>query len=101
MNIVWLPLAEDNLDQIYDYYFQYNAASAHKIVGIILESIALLRKHPTIGSVVPEFKEYPYTFRSLITYKGRYRVIYCHTDAVIYIYAVWDCRQNPENMPVY
>ncbi|MCD8031363.1 MAG: type II toxin-antitoxin system RelE/ParE family toxin [Bacteroides sp.] len=96
-----MPLAEDNLDQIYDYYAQYSTESALNIVNTIPQSVASLKNHPAAGPVVvSDLKEYAYTFRSLVTYKGRYKVIYYYTGDVIYIYAIWDCRQDPEVMPV-
>lgn len=101
MKMIWLPVAKEDLDTIFEFYISksYNAAVA--VYNNIVNEADILVDHPNIGVVEPLLDDLTYTFRSLVTKSGIYKIIYYVKNDVIYISHVWDCRKNPETIRRY
>jgi plasmid stabilization system protein ParE len=93
-----LPLAEIDLDKIYDYYSNLNLNLAVRFYNSILEDIKILAKFPNIAPIETALSNQIKIFRSLIVLSGRLKVIYYMENDCIYITHVWDCRQNPNRL---
>ncbi|MCD8044670.1 MAG: type II toxin-antitoxin system RelE/ParE family toxin [Tannerellaceae bacterium] len=98
MNVEWLPLALQHLDDIYNYYSQYSQTTAKNIGNQIIQNAGMCETFPKIGKIEPLLKTFLPTFRSLVSYQGRYKIIYYKKEDYIYIATIWDCRQNPSKL---
>jgi toxin ParE1/3/4 len=49
MRIRWMPLAEHDLDAVYEYIRRDNATAARKVVGQIFRAIEMLVRYPSAG----------------------------------------------------
>jgi len=94
MIIQWTQKAENQLDTIFEFIKVENEISAYRIYNQILDEVELLTDHPNIAPVEPLLKDFPITHRSLLVNR-KYKVVYFIKGEVIYIVAVFDCRQNP------
>jgi plasmid stabilization system protein ParE len=72
MNINILPLAESDLDEIFDYYADKSVNAATKICNSILEEITILSDFPLIAPIEPLLSKQVKAFRSLVVFSGRY-----------------------------
>lgn len=99
LEVYWLQLAEDKLNDIYNYYrFKAGRKIAQNLVHGIVDSTIDLEKHPEIGQIETSLKDRKPQFRYLIfkNYKILYRVNY--KSNLIEIANVFDVRQNPEKI---
>lgn len=93
-----LPKAIRRLQQIFDYHHDVvGIRTARKMQTKIEDTIARLIVFPNMGIIEPELTGKPYLFRSIVAHHN-FKVIYYVKDEVIYIFTIWDCRQNPEKM---
>ena len=76
VRVRWTEIALENLDDIGDYIGKDNMKYAKIVVKNLFTSTNLLKRHPRIGRMVPEFNN-P-NIRELI--RGSYRVIYRIVD---------------------
>ena len=97
MDIIWLPLAEEALGNIYRFYMEKSQQAARRIISDILESTQRLSDYPEIAPIEQILDNHPIIFRSLVIRKT-YKVVYYAEGNIIYIADVWDCRQNPESL---
>lgn len=96
MNILWLELAEEDLDSIYQFYAKDKSIKvAYKIYNEILDVAESLADFPQMASIELDLSEEGEEYRSLIVRK-HFKLIYFIENESIYIAAVWDCRQNPQ-----
>ena len=95
MIIQWTEKAENQLDKIFDYIKVESKLSAIKIYNQILNEVEILTKFPNIAPIEPLLEDDFY--RSLLVNR-RYKVVYFVNDEIIYIVAVFDCRQNPDRL---
>jgi len=100
MIIQWTQKAENQLDEIFDFIKVESEISAVRIYNQILDEVEILAKFPNIAPVEPLLENEPITYRSLLV-KRRYKVVYFVNDKLIYIVAVFDCRQNPDKLKKY
>jgi toxin ParE1/3/4 len=93
LDILWSPLALNDLRQIHDYIATDNPAAAYKIRKTIIERIGLLADYPELGR-----RSYRLSgVRDLIIAGTEYIAIYGLTDSAINIYAlVHGKRKWPE-----
>jgi len=95
MKILWLELAEEDLDSIYRFYAEKNSGNfASRIYNQILDAADALIHFPQMGPIEWNLSEKGEEYRSLLVRKY-FKIIYFIEDDYIYIAAVWDCRQNP------
>jgi len=98
MKVQWLEQALTHLDQIFYYYYEYSEKAAFSITSEITRTSLLLKDHPQAGQIEPTLTDNPKTYRSIPTYKGLFKLIYYIQNETVYIYAVWSCRQNPDDL---
>ena len=99
LEVYWLQLAEDKLNDIYTYYrFKAGRKIAQKLVNGIVDTTIDLEKNPEIGQIETTLKDRKLQFRYLI-YK-KYKIIYRinYNSNLIEIANVFDVRQNPEKI---
>lgn len=94
MKVVFLPLAEADLDEIYAFYAEKSVAAAAKIYHAILDEIEILERFPKASSIEPLLDKQSKEFRSLIVAQGLFKVIYFVESKTVYITHVWCCRRK-------
>lgn len=95
--IKWSELAENQLHDIFDYYYlKANLRIAKKIVKQIIQKVDYLYSNPKLGTKESLLEKYSQEFRYLV--EGNYKIIYWIDENIITIAAVFDCRQNPTKM---
>lgn len=101
-SIKWFKEAQDDLNDIYEFYFIKNPSAAVRIHNSLLEEIERLKKHPEIAVIEPltANKGYKHTFRSLVTINGLFKVIYFVDNNTIVISRIWSCRKDIKNFPL-
>ena len=70
--VKWTNVALGDLRAIYDYVAQDSPKYADRLMDKIIERVNVLKQHPRIGRMVPEFGND--LIRELI--EGNYRIIY-------------------------
>lgn len=98
MEIKWEERALQQLQRILNYYYEVaGKRTATKLADKFDKTVARLTNFPYIGPVELGLESLEYTYRSIIAYP-HYKVIYRVEDNTIYVFAIWDCRQDPETM---
>ena len=89
--------AEDDLNEIVEYYFSISRNYIEKIISEFEKNIMSLQKYPKGGSVVPEFeKQGILQCRELI--QGHYRIVYEIAKDTVIIHTIIDGRRNFEDI---
>ena len=91
LNVVWTFEAENDLDDIYEFYLQVSDEIALKIISeIILETDKIV--------FLEEFQvdEINSKYRRIIV--RHFKILYRVVSNEIVIFAVFDSRQNPEKL---
>jgi plasmid stabilization system protein ParE len=91
LNVVWTFEAENDLDDIYEFYLQVSHKIALKIISeIILETDKII--------FLEEFQvdEINSKYRRIIV--RHFKILYRVVSNEIVIFAVFDSRQNPEKL---
>ncbi|MFT4063091.1 MAG: type II toxin-antitoxin system RelE/ParE family toxin [Edaphocola sp.] len=99
LKIFWSQLAEDKLQDIFDYYkFKAGLKTARKIISQIVNRTDILETQPQIGAKEPLLTKRPQDFRYLVS--TNYKIIYYINQETkrIVIANVFDTRQNPEKI---
>ena len=95
--VIVSQFAEDDLNEIVEYYFLLSQNYVGKIISEFEENIMSLKKHPRSGRVVPELeKQGILQYRELI--QGYYRIVYEISDDKVIVYAIIDGRRNFEDI---
>jgi addiction module RelE/StbE family toxin len=95
--VKWTSNAKDDLLNIVDYIKKDNVSTARKVYGQIKEKAQSSNFCPLRGRVVPELlKEGITIYRELIAQP--WRIIYKIENDTVYIMAVFDSRQNVEEL---
>jgi plasmid stabilization system protein ParE len=91
--IVWSAKAKIDLLQILEYFYIRNGSKTYslKLNTKIRRTIRLLSNHPFLG-----LKSDVENVRALI--EGDYAIFYQVDSETIRITAIWDCRQNTDNL---
>ena len=98
MRIKWFPAAIKDIDGIYEYYSKKNQRAATDLYNGILDDAERLSNNPYIAAIEPLLSEMPKSYRSLVSGKGKIKIIYHVKDDILIIVRIWDCRQNPEKL---
>ncbi|WP_373495771.1 type II toxin-antitoxin system RelE/ParE family toxin [Aquiflexum sp.] len=99
MKVIWSEFAENQLDEIFDYYAKESSLSiAAKHIRQIIKVPNKLKRTPFIGQVEEFLKERPIIYRYLV-FKN-YKIIYSvdEKNKLIKIADVFDTRQNPSKI---
>src|SRR5262245_25015183 len=92
--IIWDPVAIDDLDEIARYIARSAPAAARRLVQRIVERVEKLKRFPLTGGFIPEDNRRIY--RELI--QGNYRVIYrCDGNDVVVVTVYHAARQLPQH----
>lgn len=95
MQIKWSNEAELQLQCIVDYYVSVAGPRIAKhILDKIDRAVAYLSVFPELGIIISRGK---IVYRSLVAHPN-YKVIYHVEEQVVFISAIWDCRQDPARM---
>ena len=98
VKVKWTYFALENLDDIGNYIGQDNMKYAKIVVRNLFTSTNLLKRHPRIGRMVPEFNNL--NIRELI--RGSYRVIYqIVDDKHINVVTVYHSARLLNSLPVF
>lgn len=96
MKLLWLQLAEEDLDSIYQFYStEKSIKTATKFYNDILDAAEKLINFPFIAAIESVLSEEEAEYRALVVRK-HFKIVYFIENETVYIAAVWDCRQNPE-----
>ena len=99
LEVYWLELAENKLEDIYVYYSEKSSKKvALKIINGIVDTTIGIEKQPEIGQIETSLTHRIQEFRYLI-FKN-YKVLYWinYEFKRIEIVNVFDTRQNPERI---
>ena len=98
MKVFWTAFAESQLDSIYEYIQAISPYSAKDIYNDILDESAMLARFPRMAPIEPLLSQFSKEYRSLVIRRNYKVVYYIDCETTIYIVAVFDCRQNPEEL---
>ena len=89
--------AEDDLDEIVEYYFPLSQNYVEKVIFEFEENVMSLKEYPKSGRIVPELeKQGILQYRELI--QGYYRIIYEISDDKVIVHTIIDGRRNFEDI---
>ena len=94
--IVWLPVAQRNLKSIYKFISKKSVRAAIKIHNKILDAVEPLLYFPQMAPIESLLEDRDKVYRALVV--DKYKIVYYVENNIIYIAAVWDCRQNTEKL---
>ena len=95
--VIVSQFAEDDLNEIVEYYFLLSQNYVEKIISEFEENVMSLKKHPRSGRVVPELeKQGILQYRELI--QGYYRIVYEISDDKVIVHTIIDGRRNFEDI---
>lgn len=95
---IWYNEALEDLEQIYNYYFEINPNVAQRIYREIVGEVRHLKEFPHIGAVEPYLEDKELGFRYLVTKDGLFKIIYFISNNAVVISRVWSCRQDPKKL---
>jgi plasmid stabilization system protein ParE len=93
--IIWSHRAKIKLFQILEFYADRNKSISYskKLYSKFNKELSVLLKQPEIG-----IKTEIDSVRGLIV--DEFILFYEITSDKIYVYSVWDCRQNPDDLVI-
>lgn len=96
--VIWQDAAICHLKAIYDYYRE-NASDevAARILLDLQNAPDILVNFPEAGSEEKGFLDVSSNLRYLVVRKN-YKIIYLYENNICSILAIWDVRQNPEQL---
>ena len=93
--IIVSEFAEEDLNEIVDYYFSRSPDYVERIISEFEENVLSLQKHPKSGRTVPELERQGITkYRELI--QEYYRIVYEISGNKVIIHTIIDGRRNFE-----
>ena len=96
--IIWQDAAVCHLRAIYDYYRENASAEvAARILLDLQNAPDILASFPEAGSEEKGFSHLSSNLRYLVVRKN-YKIIYLYENNICSILAIWDVRQNPEQL---
>ena len=95
--IIVSEFAEEDLNEIVDYYFSRSPNYVERIISEFEENVESLQNHPKSGRIVPELERQGITkYRELI--QEYYRIIYEISGNKIIVHTIIDGRRNFEEI---
>jgi plasmid stabilization system protein ParE len=95
MTVKFLIAAEKHLEDIYNMLESKNQQRAIILYNSILDEVERLKDFPKIAQIEPALINERQEFRSLVV-QHIYKVVYYIEGEIVYIAAIWDCRQSPK-----
>ena len=97
MQVRWLADALNDLDEVISYCAeQYGQDVALRFYECIEQNTVRLSQNPRLGPLEPLLSHLSAEYRYVV--EGHYKEIYFIKSDVVYIAALWDCRQEPAMM---
>lgn len=98
MVVRWELQAHKQLKGIF-YFLKENASLkiAQRIRANIKSTADRLGRFPFLGQIEASLVGRAYNYRSLVTEK-HYKIIYYIEKETVYIFAIWDVRQDPQKL---
>lgn len=92
--IVWTKLAEQELDDIINYWDNRNKSSIYttNLLKQLKKTLSILSSHPNIGKKSLQRKNV-----RIKVFMENFLIIYRTENTYLYILDFWDTRKNPEN----
>jgi plasmid stabilization system protein ParE len=99
MVVIWLPRADEMVNEIYRFYATKSEAAALKIVTDIRDAAERLANAPWSASIEPLLAGFARTYRSCVV-RHLFKLVYFVDEAAhkIVIADVWDCRRDPASL---
>ncbi|MCD7976339.1 MAG: type II toxin-antitoxin system RelE/ParE family toxin [Tannerellaceae bacterium] len=97
MELIWSANAIEDLRSIYLFYFYKNHKAAERIYTTLISEVDRLVNFPDIGKKEISSDEEEWKYRALFV-RPYYKVFYKVENEQVIVIAVWDCRQDPENL---
>ncbi|MGP1439002.1 MAG: type II toxin-antitoxin system RelE/ParE family toxin [Treponema sp.] len=95
--VIVSKFAENDLNDIVEYYFSLSENYVSKIVDEFEANITFLKNYPKAGRIIPELeKQGILQYRELI--QGHYRIVYEILEDVVIIHTIIDGRRNFEDI---
>jgi len=94
MKLIWTAFAVGQLENIYRFLKKKNETAAIAVYNDILDETESLLNFAEMAPIEPLLSEFAVLYRSLVI-RNTYKVVYYRADEIIFIVAVFDCRQNP------
>ena len=95
--IIVSEFAEDDLNEITDYYYSLNPDYVERVISEFDENVMSLQKFPKSGRIVPELVRQGISqYRELI--QGYYRIVYEISEKKIIVHTIIDGRRNFEDI---
>lgn len=93
--VKWMPIAQLDLEDIYQFYLSKSEQVANDIWNRLLESSDPLKIFAYAGPVEPLLANREKEYHSLVVEK-HFKLIYYIEGNDVRITAVWDIRRDPE-----
>lgn len=95
--VIISQFAEDDLNEIANYYFSLSKNYAKEIISEFEKNVMSLKDYPKSGRIVPELEKQGITkYRELI--QGNYRIVYEISYDKIIVHTIIDARRNFEDI---
>ena len=95
--VIISQFAEDDLNEIVEYYFSLNPNYVENIVSEFETNVLSLQQYPKRGRIVPELDRQGISqYRELI--QGYYRIVYEISEDKVIVHTIIDSRRNFEDI---
>ena len=95
--VIISQFAEDDLNEIVEYYFSLNPNYVENIVSEFETNVLSLQQYPKRGRIVPELDRQGISqYRELM--QGYYRIVYEISEDKIIVHTIIDGRRNFEDI---
>ena len=95
--VIISQFAEDDLNEIVEYYFSLNPNDVENIVSEFETNVLSLQQYPKRGRIVPELDRQGISqYRELI--QGYYRIVYEISEDKVIVHTIIDGRRNFEDI---
>ena len=95
--VIISQFAEDDLNEIVEYYFSLNPNYVENIVFEFETNVLSLQQYPKRGRIVPELDRQGISqYRELI--QGYYRIVYEISEDKVIVHTIIDGRRNFEDI---
>ena len=96
-DVIVSQFAEDDLNEIVEYYFSLNPNYLENIVSEFETNVLSLQQYPKRGRIVPELDRQGISqYRELI--QGYYRIVYEISEDKVIVHTIIDGRRNFEDI---
>jgi len=93
--IIWDPIALDQVHEIYDYYYEHMSPQvAYDLWNDLMSAPDILATAPQAGQIEPLFEGETPEYRYLVVRK-HWKLLYFEMNNACHIAIVWDVRNNP------